>query len=134
LMAQFSTRVRKLGTLPAISMKQIYLNPTIRQLAIALGDTDVGGTSGGGASARVTGRAAAEIVRGSSVGHVMTGVSQFLVFLAVTYLGAVVLTASFGWLSTARDVTGAPVLADMARRSAVLVGAIFVATLLLPVA
>ncbi|MGQ0483559.1 MAG: Pls/PosA family non-ribosomal peptide synthetase [Pseudonocardia sp.] len=43
LMAQFSTRVRKLGGFRPISIKDIYLNPTVRGLARALGDPGAAG-------------------------------------------------------------------------------------------
>ncbi|MGQ0483558.1 MAG: Pls/PosA family non-ribosomal peptide synthetase [Pseudonocardia sp.] len=36
LMARFATQVRKLGNLPRISIKDIYVNPTVRSLATAL--------------------------------------------------------------------------------------------------
>ena len=36
LMARFNAAIRQRGDLPAVSMKDIYLHPTIRQLAAAL--------------------------------------------------------------------------------------------------
>src|SRR5574340_1206768 len=38
VMAHFCARVRKRGGLPPVSMKDIYLHPTIRSLAQALAD------------------------------------------------------------------------------------------------
>lgn len=127
LMAQFSTRVRKLGTLPAISMKQIYLNPTIRQLAAALGDTPLTPTV---ASAPAQTRT---VVRGSSIGYVLTGVVQLLVFLLEAYLTALVLTWSFDWISAARDGAGTPDLVGMVERSAISAGGVFLGLTVLPI-
>ena len=38
VMAKFCARVRKRGDLPSLSMKDVYLYPTIRSLAAALAD------------------------------------------------------------------------------------------------
>ena len=38
LMAMFSTAVRERGDLPPVSMKDIYLHPTVRLLAAAIGE------------------------------------------------------------------------------------------------
>jgi non-ribosomal peptide synthetase-like protein len=90
-MAQFSARVRKETSLPKMSMRDIYLNPTIRQLAAALGDEPPDDQP------RVE-VIAKPIVRGSSTGYVLTGIAQLLFFLATAYLGAVVMRASFEWI------------------------------------
>ncbi|MGQ0482898.1 MAG: Pls/PosA family non-ribosomal peptide synthetase [Pseudonocardia sp.] len=138
LMAQFSTRVRKLGTLPPLSMKDIYLNPTIRQLAAAMGDTGVPVAAGAGAAAalaRPVGPPSPprEVVRGSSSGYLLTGVVQLLFFLLTAYLGALALTLSFDWLTGAVDETGAPDLLGLFGRSAVLTVGGFLVAIALPI-
>src|SRR6266540_572468 len=42
VMAHFCARVRKRGTLPSVSMKDVYAHPTIRRLAAALADVAPG--------------------------------------------------------------------------------------------
>ncbi|WP_445183399.1 Pls/PosA family non-ribosomal peptide synthetase [Pseudonocardia sp. Cha107L01] len=92
LMAQFSTRIRKNGSLPQLSMKDIYLNPTIRQLAAALGDATP--------AAKVPVEVVAKpIVRGSSAGYAFCGAVQLLFFLAASYLSALILSIGYDWIS-----------------------------------
>ncbi|MDT7673535.1 MAG: hypothetical protein QOD82_1437, partial [Pseudonocardiales bacterium] len=96
-MAQFSARVRKETSLPKMSMRDIYLNPTIRQLAAALGDEPPDDQP------RVE-VVAKPVVRGSSAGYVFCGAVQLLFFLAASYLGALVFKIGLDWSMDAAGV------------------------------
>ncbi|MBO0848597.1 MAG: amino acid adenylation domain-containing protein, partial [Pseudonocardia sp.] len=119
LMSQFSAAVRKSG-LPAISIREIYQNPTIRRLAALLGDVAPAASSADPAAAR-------PIARVGGVAHALCGLAQLLLFLASTYLGALLFKVGFDWIS------GAPDLADVYRRSAAVGGGGFVGLALLPI-
>jgi non-ribosomal peptide synthetase-like protein len=88
LMAQFSAKVRKTGALPSTSMREIYQNPTIRSLALLLG-----GTTPEAPGPAATGT----VVRTSSVRYTLTGAAQLLIFLALTYLSALLIDIGFTW-------------------------------------
>jgi non-ribosomal peptide synthetase-like protein len=109
LMAQFCSRVRKDAELPPVSMKEVYLNPTVRKLAAVLADS---------ASTPAAGVAPA-YRRASNTAFIMCGVAQFSCFLASTYLAASVGVFGFEWLL---DATG---LIDLYLRSLVVGGASF---------
>ncbi|HEY1966735.1 MAG TPA: amino acid adenylation domain-containing protein, partial [Pseudonocardia sp.] len=98
VMAQFTSRARKLAGMPPISMKDVYQSPTIRQLAAA----------GGGARAAVSPGAQVstlpERVRASSLGYALTGVVQALLFVVAAYLSAQVLTKGFSWIAAATTI------------------------------
>ncbi|HEX4252176.1 MAG TPA: Pls/PosA family non-ribosomal peptide synthetase [Pseudonocardia sp.] len=116
LMAQFTAQVRREAALPKISMRDIYLNPTIRQLAASLGDV---APTGSGSAAGSPSRAAAApievvakpIARGSSAGYVLCGVAQLLFVLATAYLSGVVLKIGLDWTM---DGVGLPHIAGRA--------------------
>jgi non-ribosomal peptide synthetase-like protein len=88
LMTQFSARVRKQTDL-SISIKDIYRNPTLRELATALGDAAPDRRS----------TAAVPVIRTSGVGYVLTGVAQLLLFLAGAYLGGQLFDWAYRWAS-----------------------------------
>ncbi len=90
LMTQFSARVRKRTDL-SISIKDIYQNPTVRELANVLGD------------AAPNRQPTAPVVRTSGVGYVLTGVAQLLLFLAGAYLGGLLLGSAYRWASGGAD-------------------------------
>jgi len=92
LMAQFSARVRKQTSSPALSMRQIYQNPTIRQLAAVLGDAAPAAAPGQSAPTR-------PIARASGVAYAMCGLAQLLFFLASAYLAALLFQVGFDWIS-----------------------------------
>ncbi|HEX2289690.1 MAG TPA: Pls/PosA family non-ribosomal peptide synthetase, partial [Pseudonocardiaceae bacterium] len=91
LMAQFCARVRKHTDLPPISMKDVYLHPTIRNLAAFLGDALPAGTG-----PQV--EAVPAVEPASTARYVLCGALQFLLFLGSVYLGALVLDAGFRWI------------------------------------
>ena len=118
LMARFSAALRKETSLAAPSMREIYANPTIRELAIHLG-----GEAPGASAAVRTG----PVVKGSTVGYLTTGALQLITFLAFTYLGALVLERGFVW-----SVEGATPL-EIFGRSALYNAGIYLAACLLPI-
>ncbi|WP_445183435.1 Pls/PosA family non-ribosomal peptide synthetase [Pseudonocardia sp. Cha107L01] len=120
LMAQFSAQVRTLGILGRMSMRDIYLNPTIRQLAAALCDVDAVKTE---ASAAPTTSAR----RGNSAEYVWCGAMQLLLFLAAMYLGALLLDTGYGWISVAVG------LANTCARAAMFSLETYLALCLLPI-
>jgi non-ribosomal peptide synthetase-like protein len=98
LMAQFSALVRKETALPKLSMRDIYLNPTVRQLAAALGD--VAAPTAGGAPSRPSAPievVAKPIVRASTAAYLLCGVLQLLFVLATAYLSGLALKIGLDW-------------------------------------
>ncbi|MFE0272481.1 Pls/PosA family non-ribosomal peptide synthetase, partial [Streptomyces sp. NPDC058992] len=137
VMAQFCARVRKRNDLPAVSMKDVYRSPTIRGLAA---DLDV--PEAGPGAADGPGRADASVVAtsGTTAGttppeagpaeaparartwqYVLCGALQFLFFLGMSFVAALVLASGYEWI---RDGSGA---VDVYLRSAVFAGAAFTA-------
>ena len=125
LMAQFSALVRKQTDLPSLSMKDIYLNPTIRQLAAALGD--LASADGDAAVAERRGLSADPVVRGSSARYTLAGALQLLVFLAVAGVAGLLLHTGFQWISAGAGP------ADTYLRAAVFATATFVGLCALPI-
>jgi non-ribosomal peptide synthetase-like protein len=99
LMAQFSAAVRKSG-LPAISIREIYQNPTIRQLAALRGDTAEVAEPAEPAPAR-------PIARVGGVAHALCGLAQLLLLLVSTYLIALAFKVGFDWISGAGSLPAA---------------------------
>jgi non-ribosomal peptide synthetase-like protein len=93
LLAQFSARLRKETTLPRISMREIYLNPTIRRLAASLGDVAPQ------AAAPPIEVAVKPVVRGSNVDYLLCGAAQLLIFLAAAYLSGLIFSTGYDWVS-----------------------------------
>ena len=123
LLAQFSARVRKTGELPSLSMREIYQNPTIRRLALVLDPTGTGAS--GGEPEPATQRQ--EVVRASTARYLLTGVTQLVTLVAMSYVAALVLTRGFIWSTSA--TTPLRVFA----RSGGYTVAVFLATCLLPI-
>ncbi|MHA6795964.1 Pls/PosA family non-ribosomal peptide synthetase [Pseudonocardia bannensis] len=123
LLARFCARVRKRADLPAVSMRDVYLNPTVRSLAAALGTV---GPPPEAPPVAVSGGSMRAPVRG--VRWAMCGALQLMLFLASTYLAAVVLERGFLWVSAA---TG---WVDAYLRSVGFGAATFVAYCCLPIA
>ncbi len=93
LMTRFSAQVRKQTDLPPISIKDIYLHPTVRELAMVLGDA-------------VPARPATEpgpMTRTSGVGYVLVGVAQLVLILVGACVGGLVLDWAFRWISGGAD-------------------------------
>ncbi|RCG31503.1 amino acid adenylation domain-containing protein [Sphaerisporangium album] len=102
LMARFCARVREEGGLPPVSMKDVYLHPTVRDLAAALTEAalapepPVTPPAAPRRAGSTTGYAA-----GSTARYVLCGALQLLLFLGYTYCGALALVGSYRWLSGA---------------------------------
>ncbi|MDT7645421.1 MAG: hypothetical protein QOC75_2421, partial [Pseudonocardiales bacterium] len=101
VLAQFASRVRKHTDLPSISIKEIYQNPTIRELAAAVGSTapeespqpDAGPERGVGS-----------VARGSNRGYVLCGAGQLLFFVGYVLLAGYIADVGYQWLSAAVGV------------------------------
>ncbi|WP_199841084.1 MULTISPECIES: Pls/PosA family non-ribosomal peptide synthetase [Actinomycetes] len=92
VLAQFCARVRKRADLPAVSIKDIYRNPTIASLVSALSET-------GEAPAEEPEPApAAPPKRASRLEYLGCGILQLAVFLAYSFLVAQVLGAGTDWI------------------------------------
>jgi non-ribosomal peptide synthetase-like protein len=126
VMTQFSAKLRKEYGLPGISIKEMYQNPTVRQLAVLLGDaaSNPEGSAGptGGPSA-----AAAAVTPGSSARYALTGAAQLLLFLVAALVGGWVLDIGYTWVS------GTPDLLQSYARATVFVVLTFVGLVALPV-
>jgi hypothetical protein len=107
LMAQFCARVRERAELPSVSMKDIYLHPTVQSLASTLD-----GKIRAPAEPRPLGPMDMA-PRVSNAQYFFCGTLQALFFLASSYLGVLVFAAGYDWIS-ARDG-----LADIYLRSLV---------------
>src|SRR5690348_4087906 len=88
VMAHFCARVRKQPDLPSISIRDVYSNPTIRDLAAALEDTAVAAVVAPTTTIQDT------AARVSSLQYVACGIAQLLLFLCygagagvVSYIG-----------------------------------------------
>ena len=90
LMARFNATVRQHAGLPAVSMKDIYLHPTVRSLAAALAGREP--ASQPAPASPDTGPVPTGRPR-----YVLCGVLQLLVFLACACVGSLVLNAGSAW-------------------------------------
>jgi non-ribosomal peptide synthetase-like protein len=132
LMARFAAQVREQAALPSISMRQIYQNPTIRELAEAIGGRAVSGRApapsvDSAATVRPGAVGSGTVVRTSGAKYVATGVAQLLCMLAAAYLGALLIDTSFTW-----SAAGATPV-EVFWRAAGITGALFLTACLLPI-
>ncbi|MFF0989027.1 Pls/PosA family non-ribosomal peptide synthetase [Kocuria nitroreducens] len=125
VMAQFCARVRKEPDLPAVSIKDVYQYPTVRSLATSLGGTEPATPSrpvvAGTPTSRAAGTEAASALAptvppagearagrhrplpavgtsATTVEYVVCGALQVLLFLAYTYLFAVIFERGLVWV------------------------------------
>jgi len=93
VMAHFCARVRKRGGLPPVSMRDVYLYPTIRSLAAGLAEATsrAAGPPGPAATEAPTPTSALE--------YVLCGALQGLFFLAYSYLAVLAIVTGFAWVS-----------------------------------
>ena len=94
LMARFCARVREKADLPPVAMKDIYLNPTIAELAAGMPESPAAAESLASVAAPAT-------EPGRKTRYVVCGVLQLLVFLGYIYLTALVMVAGLEWVSAA---------------------------------
>src|SRR5438094_5136047 len=93
VMAHFCARVRKRGSLPAVSMRDVYQHPTIRSLAAALAEA-----APRAAAPQVP--PAIETPTPTSTGeYVLCGTLQALFFLAYSYFAVVSITTGYAWVT-----------------------------------
>ena len=118
LMAKFSALVRKETTLPSLSMREVYNNPTVRKLAGLLGDA---------APADAAPAPTGTVVRTSTAAYWLFGTAQLLTFVGTAYLGALLLLTGLTWSYAA------PTATEVAARSAVFGVATFAAACVLPI-
>jgi non-ribosomal peptide synthetase-like protein len=136
LMAHFSAKVRKDGRVPAVSMREIYMSPTIESLAAALDASPRGnspGTSAGNPTSTSSGtapdEAPAEVQsRASTAQYLVCGALQLTLALGYAYVMAAILIAGNHW------VIEAPGLIGQTGRSTVVGAATFLALSILPIA
>ena len=108
-MAKFCARVRKRDDLPSISIRDVYMHPTVASLAASLPEPDVAPlpvADADSASARPVVPAKSLAVRAkrvSTAGYLLCGALQFLAFVVSLCLGGVVLERGFDWVSQATD-------------------------------
>ncbi len=121
LMARFCARVRERGDLPSVSIKDVYLHPTIRSLAAALEDT-----APAPAQSSVPARSTA-VAPASTSQYILCGTLQFLLFLGYLTLIAFALDGGYAWISAG---TG---LIDMVVRSLVFGFAVFLGLCTIPI-
>ncbi|MER5968424.1 Pls/PosA family non-ribosomal peptide synthetase [Streptomyces sp. NPDC002055] len=94
LMAQFCARVRSHGDLPPVSMRDVYLHPTVTGLAAELTRESSAPAAEAPAPAPVRPPPPAGRLQ-----YVLCGTAQLLLFLAYTYLGAFLLIEGYQWVA-----------------------------------
>ena len=118
VMARFCARVRKRPDLPAVSIKDIYQNPTIKSLAIALGgdsplagdppiagDSPVPVESPAPTSVEVAAPTSVKAAKPAKMPQViLCGALQILIFLGYGYLAALLVVQGFEWISASSGV------------------------------
>ena len=127
LMTQFSARARGALGLARLSIRDIYLNPTIHRLAVALGQVVLHSPPEPTPRARPWTAATQSNRRRASRAYFLCGAAQLAFFLAAAYLGTLLLSFGFTWISAGTD------FGKLLERSAVFTSASFVAFVLLPI-
>ncbi len=122
LMAQFCARVRQRSDLPPVSIRDVYLHPTIRGLATALAEqapTPVGPALPPSSETPA---------RASTARYLLCGSAQFVLVLGLSYLSALIMVAGYDW--TAAPGTG---LIETYLRAVLFGGAAFLGSCALPI-
>ncbi len=96
LMARFCARVREQAGLPSLSMRDVYLHPTVRDLAAF---ADVAGATPRPAGPVAVRPADGEAVRVGTLRYVLCGAVQAGFFLAYTLLLGYTGATGFDWIS-----------------------------------
>lgn len=123
LMARFNAELRKRTELPAVSMRDVYLHPTVRLLAASVRRRE-SGRSATGAPPFVEPSLPAPV---GTPHYVLCGALQLLAFLVGACSAALAFNAVSGWLA------GAQGLLELYSRAVVVGGGIVVAAVLLPI-
>ena len=119
LMARFNAAIRDRGDLPAISMKDVYLHPSIRRLAAALPAGPAPGAAGALAQladgpapslARPPGNLGRPAERGAAPAgtprYLLCGALQLLAFVGYAFLAALWLNDGLTWISAGSGLLG----------------------------
>ena len=93
LMARFCSQVREQTALPSVSMKDIYLDPTISRLARALENVVLARSKSQALASREA------VVPASTWQYILCAILQFLLFFGYTYLIALAITSGYEWIS-----------------------------------
>ncbi|MGH3900157.1 MAG: Pls/PosA family non-ribosomal peptide synthetase, partial [Pseudonocardiaceae bacterium] len=125
LMARFCARVRQRTDLAPVSMKDVYLHPTIQSLAALLGDAVPAAAPPAAQPCAV--ETPVRPVSPGSASPVLCGAVQFLLFFALILVGALVLVTGVEWVHAAGGVL------DTYLRSLVLASAGLLAACIVPV-
>jgi len=124
LMARFNAELRKDSQLPAVSMRDVYLHPTVRRLAAAVSaaaDAD-------GDESRTPAWAEPEMPAATGTPrYVLCGALQLLAFFVSVCLAGLVVDAAAGWLVAAHGIF------EIYVRAVVFGGGLLLSTGLLPI-
>src|SRR3984957_1133206 len=126
LVAHFCARARERAQSPRLSVKDVYLHPTVRSLAAAITEPQ------SPASSSPAGRAASppaltDQARAGTAAYVACGALQLLAFLASVFSGAAVVCGGYNW------ACGSAGLADLYLRSLAVGGGSFALLCGLPI-
>jgi non-ribosomal peptide synthetase-like protein len=100
LMARFNAAIRARGDRPAVSMKDVYLHPTIRRLAAAL---PVSAPAPAGDLPQPAGQPAGNPARPAGTPrYLLCGALQLLIFAGYVYATALWLSTGVDWIMTSR--------------------------------
>ena len=120
LMAQFSTRLRKKLGIVNLSMREMYLHPSVHQLATFLEtSTD---------SPKKPLRKKKASYKAPRKNYILTGMAQMFTGFTMLYFGAFIFWLVFDWLIEAQGIQAAY------GRALMLTGGLFIFSLILPVA
>ena len=96
LTAHFCARARKRAELPPLAIQDVYLHPTVRDLAAALQEAAPADRS-------EPAEPADPVARVGTAQYVLCGALQILILLGVVCAGSLVLAAGLRWVSAATD-------------------------------
>jgi len=109
LMARFNAAIRKHADLSAVSMKDVYLNPTVRRLAAALAEGKPAREPASASPASASPASASPDSADAPAGrprYVLCGALQLLLFLGTVLAGSLVLDAGATWTAAGHGVPG----------------------------
>ncbi|MEA2671856.1 MAG: hypothetical protein QOG45_2076, partial [Chloroflexota bacterium] len=95
LMARFCARIRKRADLPSVTIKDVYQHPTVRRLALAVGNAASTPTAAEPSASTRTGVPIAT----SFLEYILCGTLQLLAVAAYACVAVVVLSAGYDWIS-----------------------------------
>jgi non-ribosomal peptide synthetase-like protein len=129
LIARFTAAIRARGDLPTASIKDVYLHPTIRRLAAAVGGAGLAtaGPAPGSADSSATTVDCGVGPAGAS-GYLLCGLMQLLIFAVGAWLASAWLNTGLGWVTAGHGIVA------IYARAAVVGGGGLLAAGILPVA